>query len=494
MGYYLSKSRYCSGVQCPKMLWLKENVPDAWDKGCLNQAVLDSGLEVGDLAMGLFGDFVEVPYDKPGEMIKTTTVLMEQMVPIIAEASFSVNGCFCSVDILKRISENEIAVYEVKSSTGVSEIYLQDAAFQYYVLQELGYEVTSFNIVHINNKYIRHGELDIHELFTIVDVTQEAVEMQPEIRANIQHIREIMDQDTEPDRDIGPHCFAPYDCGCWDYCARHLPKPNVFDVRGMVKSTAFKCYGEGIVSFEDLLTGHKKLTARQRMQIEHELYGTAPYIDIKNIREYISSFTYPIYFFDFESYQPPIPPFDDIGPYKQVVFQYSLDHIAYEGAPIQHRDFLAEPGGDPRRALAEQLCRDIPRDVCIVTYNKSFEQTRIKELAELYGDLRDHLLNLRDHIVDLEVPFAKKWYYCKAMVGRSSIKAVLPALFPDDPTLNYANLEGVHQGGEASAAFQAMARMTPEESEVTRQQLLKYCGLDTYAMIKIWEKLKEICE
>ena len=129
-----------------------------------------------------------------------------------------------------------------------------------------------------------------------------------------------------------------------------------------------------------------------------------------------------------------------------------------------------------------------------VAYNKSFEQTRIKELAEMYGDLRDHLLNLRDHIVDLEVPFAKKWYYCKAMVGRSSIKAVLPALFPDDPTLNYANLEGVHQGGEASAAFQAMARMTPEEAEVARQQLLKYCGLDTYAMIKIWEKLKEICE
>ena len=79
MKYGLSKSRYCSGVQCPKMLWLRENKPEAYDASCMNQSVLDSGLEVGDLAMGLFGDFVEVPYDKPGEMAKATIPLMEQV-------------------------------------------------------------------------------------------------------------------------------------------------------------------------------------------------------------------------------------------------------------------------------------------------------------------------------------------------------------------------------------------------------------------------------
>ena len=79
MKYGLSKSRYCSGVQCPKMLWLKENKPEAYDASCMNQSVLDSGLEVGDLAMGLFGDFVEVPCDKPGEMAKATIPLMEKV-------------------------------------------------------------------------------------------------------------------------------------------------------------------------------------------------------------------------------------------------------------------------------------------------------------------------------------------------------------------------------------------------------------------------------
>lgn len=493
MQYSLSKSRYCSGVQCPKMLWLKQNLPEEFDESCMNQSVLDTGLAVGDLAMGLFGDFVEVPYGKPGDMAKATLPLMEQKVPVIAEASFSANGCFCSVDILKRLGDKEVAIYEVKSSTGVSDIYRHDAAYQYYVLQELGYEVVSCNIVHINNQYVRHGELDIQQLFTIVDITEDACKLQPEVRENIEMIRKYMEQTSEPTDDIGPHCFSPYTCGFFIHCAKHLPQPNVFDVRGMGKPTAWKCYYDGILSFADLESKHK-LTARQRMQIEHELRSCPPHIDVDSIRKYLGQFTYPVYFFDFESYQPPIPPFDDIAPFKQVVFQYSLDYIEYEGGPIHHKDFLAIPGHDPRRELAEQMCVDIPRDVCIVTYNMSFEQTQIKGLAELYPDLEEHLMNIHDHIVDLEVPFAKRWYYCREMKGRSSIKLVLPALFPDDPELNYSNLEGIHQGGEASAAFKAMAHMTPEEQETTRNQLLKYCGLDTYAMIKIWEKLKDICK
>ncbi len=493
MQYSLSKSRYCSGVQCPKMLWLKENKPVAYDSSCMDQSILETGLQVGDLAMGLFGDFVEVPCDKPGEMVKATIPLMEQKVPVIAEASFSYDGCFCSVDILKRLGEKEIAIYEVKSSTGVSEIYRQDAAYQYYVLQNLGYTVVSCNIVHINNQYVRQGELDIHQLFTIVDITGDAQRLQSAVRENIEYIRTYMEQKSEPSKDIGMHCFEPYDCGCWAYCSRHLPKPSVFDIDGLGPKKAFPYYHKGIVSFEDL-RNNTKLTQRRATQVNFELEDRPPYIDVENIREYLKKFSYPLYFFDFESYMPAIPPFDNIAPFKQVVFQYSLDHIEYEGGPIHHRDFLAYPGEDPRRDLALQLCRDIPRDVCVVAYSMSFEQGRLKELAGLYPDLYDHLMNICNHIVDLEVPFAKRWYYCKQMQGRSTLKLVLPALFPDDPTLDYHNLEGIHHGGEASAAFNAMANMDPEQLETTRKQLLKYCGLDTYAMIKILEKLKEICK
>ena len=143
-----------------------------------------------------------------------------------------------------------------------------------------------------------------------------------------------------------------------------------------------------------------------------------------------------------------------------------------------------------RKALETLI--SIPLDVCTTAYNMGFEKGRIRGLAELYPDLRDHLMNIHDHIQDLMIPFQKKWYYCRAMQGSYSIKYVLPALFPDDPALDYHNLDGVHNGGEASEMFAKMATMQPEELETARGQLLKYCGLDTFAMVKVWEKLKKI--
>ena len=132
--------------------------------------------------------------------------------------------------------------------------------------------------------------------------------------------------------------------------------------------------------------------------------------------------------------------------------------------------------------------------MCTMAYNMGFEKGRIKELAAIYPDLADHLMNIHDHIVDLMTPFQKKEYYCRAMEGRYTIKYVLPALFPDDPALDYHNLEGVHHGEEAMDTFKRMADMDPEELEEWRGYLLKYCELDTFAMVKIWEKLMEVVE
>ena len=103
---HLSKSRYCSAVQCPKMLWLKKNMPEVFDDSVVNQAVLDRGNDVGDLAMGLFGDYVEVSYGDLSDMIAQTEELIKAGTPIIAEASFSYDGLFCSVDILKNLGDN----------------------------------------------------------------------------------------------------------------------------------------------------------------------------------------------------------------------------------------------------------------------------------------------------------------------------------------------------------------------------------------------------
>ena len=122
----------------------------------------------------------------------------------------------------------------------------------------------------------------------------------------------------------------------------------------------------------------------------------------------------------------------------------------------------------------------------------SFEKTVIKNLAELFPDLKDHLLNIRDNIKDLMIPFYNRSYYSKDMHGSYSIKYVLPALFKDDPSLDYHNLDDVHNGSEAMNAFSNMGKLNIEERRKLRYNLLKYCELDTFAMVKIWEKLKEI--
>ena len=100
-------------------------------------------------------------------------------------------------------------------------------------------------------------------------------------------------------------------------------------------------------------------------------------------------------------------------------------------------------------------------------------------------------MNIHDNIKDLEVPFKNGYYYTKSMDGSSSIKKVLPSLFPGDPELDYHNLDLIHNGTEAMGSFRAMENMSKEELEYTRERLLKYCELDTYAMVKIYNKLKE---
>ena len=488
---HLSKSRYCLAVQCPKMLWMKEHMPDAFDDSAINQMVLDRGNAVGDLAMGLLGDYVEVPFGNLSEMIRKTQELINSCTPVITEASFAFEGLFCAVDILKVLMEGHVEIVEVKSSTHVTDIYAHDVAYQYYVLTRLDYAVERVRIAHINSGYVRHGELELDQLFAMEDLTEQARSLQPEVDKRVAELTAYMEQADEPTCAIGGQCFNPYVCGFFKYCGRDLPKPNIFDVGGIQMRTKLANLAKGIVSFQDIEL-KKALKSDKLMQIQHELHDLPPAVDREKIAKFLDRLSWPLYFLDFESFQPAVPLYDNSSPYEQIVFQYSLHYIEEPGGSLKHKEYLAQPGADPRRGVAEQLCKDVPRDVCTMAYNMSFEKTRIKGLATLYPDLTDHLMNIYDHIVDLMAPFQKRWYYTKAMQGSYSIKLVLPALFPDDPELDYHNLEDVHSGTEASAAFEKMGQLSSGELKRCRANLLKYCGLDTLAMVRVWEKLEEI--
>lgn len=482
------------------MLWLREHMPEAFDNSVMNQQILNAGNEVGDLAMGIFGEYTEVPFSENlSDMIPATQKLIADGVQNICEASFSYDGCFCSVDILRNLGSNNVELYEVKSSTKSKEIYEHDISYQCWVLSKLGYKVQKDCLVHINNQYVRHGELELDKLFAIEDLTAIASAKCAEVEENIKQFREYLKAEAEPVRKVGLQCSTPYDCGFWKHCAVEMPKdgsPTVWDIANLKTETKQAHYDNGLITFEQLYNAGV-LKEDQLQQVEVELKDLPPQINKAEIKKFLATLSYPLYFLDFETINPAVPHFDSSKPYQQIVFQYSLHYLEKEGAELKHKECLAYPGSDPRHQIAEQLCKDIPLNVCTTAYNMKFEKGVICGLAELYPNLHDHLMNIHDNIKDIMLPFQNRWYYTKEMQGSYSIKYVLPALFPDDPGLDYHNLEGVHNGGEASSAFLEMQKMEQAnqagqaEIEEKRTQLLRYCGLDTLAMVKVLEKLRE---
>lgn len=486
----LSKSKYCNAIQCKKMLWLEENKPE--EKEELDKtSVMEQGNMVHEVARYLFGEHINIEYtENLNEMIKDTYCTIESYKDvIITEASFNYENNFCSIDILVK-KGNKYEIYEVKSGTGLEDVYINDASYQYYVVTSLGFNITKCSVVTINSSYERRGKVELDKLFTIHDVTSDIKSLQPKVKENIASINEYMKDDKERKEEIDTHCYEPYICPFFKYCTKDFPHPNVFNITRELGTTAMKLYKQGYITFKDLLNAKIKDTYRQR--IEFELYDKPDYIDKENIKEFLNTLSYPLYFLDFETYQMPIPLYDYVHPYEQVPFQYSLHYFESENSELKHTEYLGIPGTDPRRLLAEQLIKDIPQNVCTLAYNMRFEKSVIRRLANIYPDLSKHLMNIHDNIKDLEDPFRKRYYYTKNMEGSSSIKKVLPALFPDDPKLDYHNLDLIHNGTEAMNSFRIMENMTKEQLEYTKERLLKYCELDTYAMVKIFKKLKSL--
>lgn len=486
----LSKSLYTRGLQCQKSLWLKKykkevlTPPDS-----KAEAIFQNGNEVGDLACKLFPNGVEIPYENTTfqDKIILTQDYINQGIENIYEATFEFDGILVMIDILN-INDNKVVINEVKSSTEVKDVYLHDASIQYYVLNGLGYEISQVNIIHINNQYVRDDELDINQLFCIVDVTYEVKELQANIKNNLDIFRKTLSNDNEPNIDIGTHCNAPYSCDAIDYCWKHIPKYSIFDISRLQSKKKFELYKNGILEFSQI-KDINSFSVSQQIQIQSELENKT-IINKEAIKEFVNTLTYPIYHLDFETFQQAIPEFKGLSPYQQIPFQYSL-HIEHKDGTLEHKEFLSLDGIDPREQIALKLVEDIPTNVTVLAYNMGFEKGVIRKLANLFGEYTYDLMAIHDNCKDLMIPFQNKDYYHPNMKGSYSIKYVLPSLVPEFKNA-YKELDLIHNGGEAMEAFANLSKIEDIElKQRYRASLLEYCKLDTLAMVKVLEKLKE---
>ncbi|MFC2083633.1 DUF2779 domain-containing protein [Bacteroidota bacterium] len=488
--FLLSKSSFLKGVQCKKFLYLYKYHPELQDEiGELQKSIFEKGISVGKVAQQLFPGGTDVSpktYNKFNASLNLTKRLLKEKNNTIYEAAFLYNDIIVFSDIAVKDKEG-CEIYEVKSSTSINETHIMDAAIQYYVINNSGNKIKDFFLVYINNKYVRKKSLDLKKLFIVESLGELVKAEQSWVKRKIKEFKEILCENKEPVIDIGEHCSYPYNCNYRGYCWKHIPEGSIFEISNMHLKKKFELYKTGFLNIEDIPMDIS-ISDKQRLQIESYKSGKS-FINKKEIKNFINTLSYPLYFMDFETFQSAIPHYVNSRPYQQIPFQFSVHYKESNDSELMHFEFLADTDSDPRIPFIENLINVINSKGDILVYNKSFEISRLNELARDFPKYKSGLNNLIMHIKDLMIPFQKKYYYTPSMKGSHSIKYVLPSLIPD---LSYKDLE-ISEGSEASLAYERLFNENDMfEVERIRNGLLEYCKLDTLGMVRILEVLERV--
>jgi hypothetical protein len=483
----ITKSKYLIGLQCPKYFWTHYNHPETIpDSSKSQENRFEQGDVVGELAKTLYPEGIDIPYNDFNDSIEQTKKLLSLRKPLF-EAGILADKYYSRVDILQPALNGAWNIIEVKSSTGLSDVHYDDVAFQRYCLEKAGIKASRCYLMHINNQYIRNGDLDPSQLFIKEDITSQAKEYSQGIETRLEKMHKVISSKKCPVVKIGPHCNHPYECLLKESCWSFLPEDNILTLYGIKKTKAFQMINDGILDVKDI-PGDFKLNLRHRIQID-SIKDNKPYIDSEKIREFLDSLEFPVYFIDFETFGNPIPPYDCTMPYRQIPFQFSLHILNTPDSKPTHHGYLADGKKDPRPEILKRLKKLLRSKGTIMAYNMSFEIGRLKECADAFAEYRDWVNSLMPRFTDLLVPFRSFSYYHPKQKGSASIKRLTPPLI----NKTYEGMD-IADGGSASAEYVRVTFGNAKEDERKRiyDALLKYCELDTHVMIDILNALRNI--
>lgn len=487
--HVISKSGYMRGLQCLKSLHMNKYHSELKDVLSDSQKkIFATGHSVGEYAQKLFPGGVNCGYEITNSGQKSaelTAKYISEGAKVIYEGAFQFDEVLVIADIMVK-SEKGWKIYEVKSATSVTDQYIDDTSVQYYIITKCGNKIDDISVVYINNQYVKKGDIDVKQLFNIESVLDKVKHLQDKVEKKIAEFKKILASKKEPMMDIGPHCSKPYDCDFFGHCWKHIPDYSVFNL-SKIGAKGYELYRNGIINIKDVPDDFR-LTANQL--IEKECFvNNKINIEKKAIKDFLSTVKYPLYFMDFETFQPAIPIYDNSVPYQQIVFQYSLFYKKNKNDKPEHFEYLADGKSDPRIGFIEQLLKDTERPGTILVYNIAFEKTRLNEIARDFPKYAKKIEDRVSRLLDLMIPFAKRQFYKPEMQSSHSLKSVLPAL---NPKYAYDDLE-IQGGGQASEEFIRMMNITDEtEIKKIRENLLKYCERDTYGMIVILDDLEKM--
>jgi len=481
----LSKSRFMSGLQCHKQLWWRVHEPDAPElvSAPSQQALFDQGHRVGAKAREHFpgGVFVDAHHSDVAGRVAQTQAALAARAPAIFEAAFVVDDIFVAVDVLERSARGWTLV-EVKSSAGVKQPYLSDAAIQTYVLRRSGLHVERVDIMHLNRE-CRFP--DLQSLFVRADVTDEVAAMLPDVIPEADAQLHMLERPL-PNVVTGDHCETPYACPFQARCCPPAPEHHVRTLY-RIGSRAQELVAQGIVTIHDVPDDAEFsiVTERQRRSVQENRL-----IVESSLRDaLLDAITYPYAVLDFETIQLAIPVWDGCRPYEQVPVQFSC-HVVTARNDLSHHAWLADDATDPRREIAARVvdaCRGVE---VVVAYNAPFERTILDQLARAVPEQAEALAHIEARLVDA-LPLVRDHVYHPAFGGSFSLKSVLPALVPG---LGYEGLQ-IPNGGVASVKLRRLLfddDVSPAERDQTREALRQYCAVDTLGVVRLLERLKEL--
>lgn len=488
----LSKSKLLAHRQCPRRLWLELHRPELREDSAGAEARFLAGEQVAAVARELYdprgeGTLVDTRTLGVAQAVEATQALLSQGKPIF-EAGFAADGALAFADVLLPDEGGGWHMVEVKSSGSVKDYQRDDVAIQSLAARAAGVPLRTVRVAHIDTSWTYPGHGDYRGLLQEADLTDEVAGREPEVRAWVAGAHDVARRDSEPDVPTGPQCSDPFECPFTAHCAAGEPQPEYPSawLPGVRKKDLKQALSDGALDMRDVPDA---LLNEPQRRVKQQTLSGEPWLARDEAAAALAEHALPAYFMDFETVMFAVPIWPGTRPYQQIPFQFSVHRLAETGS-LEHRPFLDVSGQDPSRLFAEALLAAVETAGPVFVYNVAFERGRLRELAERFPDLGADLEALDARLVDL-MPLVRRCYYHPSQQGSWSLKAVVPAVAPD---LDYANLDGVQDGGMAAEAYiEAIdAETSAERRAEIERELSVYCRIDTEALVRIWALLSDV--
>ncbi len=483
----LSKSTYLNGKQCHLRLWHRFHAPElAAPASEALQFIFDTGHEVGELACQRHPGGHLVAHDHehvPEALEETRQAIAADTAPALFEAAFEHQDVLVRADVLERLPDGGWRLIEVKSSTRLRAVYVQDVAIQLWVLRGTGLDVRDAGLLILNRGYVYDGvRLDVDALFKLHPVLEAATELLPAIGNEAAAMHTMLAAPAAPAVEPGEHCFKPYDCPYYAHCTRNVvwPDHGINELPRLNATRREDLLAAGINEVKDVPEDFP-LSARQQIVRKAVRQKRIQLSD--GLSNELAAIKPPVRHLDFETFAPAIPRFAGTRPYDQIPFLFSV-HTERDAQPPAHADYLHEGDDDPRPVLTERLLDALGAEGSICVYSH-FERQMLQGLAAAVPHRAAALAAIEARLCDLH-KVVSKYCYHPDFRGSFSLKSVLPALVPK---LGYDDL-AVADGYSAGTFYQrALANDDDAQRRQTFADLRAYCARDTLATLELRKAL-----